>query len=151
MVRLLIGAAILVCAAGAAQAQRVQVPHTPPTIPAVPVPVPVAPPIAAPPAIPVLPTPTVRSPELAAPQPPTQGVPPCRRPQDCPDGSADQQARQKFAACVEQARITTGSLDTKKLEDCALGFMAPNKFLNFKQCLGRRETAWECFRQGYLN
>jgi hypothetical protein len=52
---------------------------------------------------------------------------------------------------VEQARINAHSLDSKKLEDCALGFMAPNKFTTFKGCLARRETAWACFQQAYVN
>jgi hypothetical protein len=78
-------------------------------------------------------------------------VPPCRRPGDCPEGSPQERARRKFAQCVDQARINSNSLDTRKLEDCALGFMAPSKLADFKRCLARRETAWECFRQAYLN
>ena len=76
-------------------------------------------------------------------------VPTCRRPEDCPDRSVQERVREKFADCVEKSRLPSGMLDTTKLEDCALGFMSPNKFSAFRQCLAGRETAWACFRQAY--
>jgi hypothetical protein len=130
---------------------------------------PSAPPAPARPAMPAPAVPSLSSPSLApapsAPSlqppaaaavpsaPPVQVVPNCRRPEDCPDHSAQERARERFAECVEKARTPNNTIDDRKLEDCALGFMSPNRLARFRQCLREnpRETAWACFRQAYVN
>jgi hypothetical protein len=79
----------------------------------------------------------------------TINVPTCRQPEDCPDRSAEQRAREKFAACVEKSRRSDGLLDRESLEDCVLGIFSPNKLASFRQCLARNESAWDCYRQAY--
>ncbi len=89
--------------------------------------------------------PTAALPSAAAPQ----NVSPCQRPQDCPDRSAEQEARRRFTECVAKSRMSPDALNTKTLEDCVLGFMSPNKFTAFKQCLSRHGSAWGCYQQAY--
>jgi hypothetical protein len=94
--------------------------------------------------------PAATIPSVALPTaPPTRMVSPCQRPQDCPDRSASQEARRRFAKCVAKSKMGPDTLNTKTLEDCALGIMSPSKFTAFTQCLARRETAWGCYQQAY--
>jgi len=120
--------------------------------PSVAPPVMAAPPIVTAPAPMPSPSPTP-SPSWSQPSPattpPTVNVPTCRRPEDCPDRSAQEKAREKFAHCVEKSRTGPESLNRETLEDCALGVMSPNKFSEFRRCLSASGTAWDCYRQAY--
>jgi hypothetical protein len=85
---------------------------------------------------------------------PSQQVPTCRRPEDCREDYIEE-ARRKFAECVEKSRVTQQTFYTPALEECVLGFMSPNKFAEFKQCLSASGNlsgswvAWDCYRQAY--
>jgi hypothetical protein len=111
-----------------------------------------APSVSIPSAVPSLPStaPSVNPPAAASVPSavPSQQVPTCRRPEDCPD-DYNEKARRRFAECVEKSRNGPESLDRTTLEDCALGILSPNRFTNFRQCLAASGTAWDCYRQAY--
>lgn len=139
-------AGFILTLSGAEAQYRATVPHAAP-MPAMPAPALPAPSpsLALPPS-----APAARLPDSApVAVPPTQNVPTCRRPEDCPDRTTEEEARRHFAECVEKSRIRSDALDTPTLEECALGFMSWTRFSKFKQCLARRETAWDCYRQAY--
>jgi hypothetical protein len=79
---------------------------------------------------------------------PSQQVPTCRRPDDCRE-DFNEEARRKFAECVEKLNAPRTVDWEEALEDCAFGFMSPSKFAAYKQCMSEAPFAWQCFKEAY--
>lgn len=146
--------AVVVCNmlafSGMAHAQKSVLPGHPTTPP------PMMRPMPSPDLSPSLSLPSAVAPSVVTPAPvpsapaASGGGPSCH-PYNCDTAETNENARHRYAQCVEQARRTDRLIDKARLEDCVFGWMSPSKFSAFRQCwYGPNATAWDCFRSAYF-